>query len=131
MAGLVQDLSNPTNAEHLAAIKLCHDEFLGALMLNGANKERFGALKNDLSNQYGFGNDLFPKSLDQYLSLLNCRTDAAPACSVRTTPTPAPTPVKQDDEALVFAQGADKKSTPILTDEGLSKSSSSSLTLKQ
>ena len=37
--GLVQDATNPTNGEHLAAIKLCCDKFLGTLMLNGTNEE--------------------------------------------------------------------------------------------
>jgi hypothetical protein len=120
MAGLVQDASNPTDAERLAAIKLCRDEFLGMLMLSEANKERLRALKNDSSNQYGFGNDLYPKSPDQCLTLLNCCIDTAQACSVRTTTPPAPSPVKQDDEALVFAQGAKRKSTPTLEDEGSS-----------
>jgi hypothetical protein len=29
-------------------------QVFGRLMLNGANKEQFWALKTDLSNQYGF-----------------------------------------------------------------------------
>jgi hypothetical protein len=128
-AGLVQDVSNPTDAEHLATIKLCRDEFLGTLMVSGADKEKFGALKNDLSIR--FGNDLYPKSPDQCLSLLNGCNDATHTCSARTTPPPAPSPVKQNDEALVFAQGASRKSTPTLKDEGSSKSLSSSSTPKQ
>ncbi len=124
-AKLVQEASNPSDAEHLAAIKFCRDEFLGKLMLNGANKELFWVLKNNLSNQYGFGNDFFPKSPDQFLSLLNHHTDAAPA-----RPTPASAPVKQNDEAAAFAQGANNKSTTTLKDEGSSKSSSSSSILK-
>ncbi len=107
MARLVQDSTNPTNAEHLTAIILCRDEFLGTLMLNGANKEKFGALKTDLSNQYCFGNDLYPKSPDQCLSFLNSCTDVQARSPRNPTPT-VPTPVKQKDLALVFAQGADK-----------------------
>jgi hypothetical protein len=75
-AGLVQDTANPNDAEHLAAIKLCCDEFWCALVLSGANKERLGALKNNLSSQHGFGNNLYPKSPDQCLSYLNCCTNA-------------------------------------------------------
>ncbi len=130
-AGLIQDASNPTDAERLATIKFCWDEFLGTLMLSEANKERCGALKNDLSNQYGFGNDLYLKSPIQCFSVLSYCNDATHARSVRTTPPPAPTPVKQDGEVLVFSQGATRKSTPTLKDEQSSKSLSSSSTLKQ
>ncbi len=58
---LVVDVNSPTNAERMTAIKLVRDEFLGALMLSGTNKDQFSALKTELSNQCGFGNDLYPK----------------------------------------------------------------------
>ncbi len=34
---VIQDAENPTDADHLIAIKQCRDEFLGCLMLSGAN----------------------------------------------------------------------------------------------
>jgi hypothetical protein len=34
---VIQDTGNPTDAERLIAIKQCRDEFLGCLMLSGAN----------------------------------------------------------------------------------------------
>jgi hypothetical protein len=34
---VIQDADNPTDAERLIAIKQCRDEFLGCLMLSGAN----------------------------------------------------------------------------------------------
>jgi hypothetical protein len=55
---VIQDADNPTDAEHLIAIKQCCDEFLGCLMLSGANPDRYAGLKSDLNNQYGFGKDL-------------------------------------------------------------------------
>jgi hypothetical protein len=53
----IQDATSPTDAERLIAIKQCRDEFLGCLMLSGANREQYAALKSDLNNQYGYGKD--------------------------------------------------------------------------
>jgi hypothetical protein len=74
----------------------------------GANKQQFGALKTDLSNQYGFGNDLNLKSPDQCLSLLNSCSDALAHSPHTPTSFTFPAPVKQEDKAPVFVQGADK-----------------------
>jgi len=67
---VIQDADNPTDAERLIAIKQCCDEFLGCLMLSGANRDQYADLKSDPNNQYGFGKDLYPKSPDGCLSLL-------------------------------------------------------------
>ena len=106
---VIQDADNSTDAERLIAIKQCCDEFLGCLMLSGVNRDRYaGFLKSGLNNQYGFGKDLYPKSPDLCLSLLNRRSDAPlrqPRQVIQTPPQ-----VKQEEEALVFAQGtSDKK----------------------
>ncbi len=34
--------------------------FTFSLMLSGANRDRYAALKIDLHNQYGYGKDLYP-----------------------------------------------------------------------
>ncbi len=123
VAGEISSATAPTNAECMSAIKLVFDEFLGCLMLSGANRDRYAALKTDLHNQYGYEKDLYPKSLDQCLTLLN-RCSDAPTWSP-CPKDPKPTPVKQKEEALVFAQGtSDKTSAPKQKDEG-SKASSS------
>jgi hypothetical protein len=128
---IIQDPNNPTDAEHLIAIKQCRDEFLGCIMLSGANQDRYAGLKADLNNQYGFVNDLYIKSLDLCLSLLNRQSDA-PLRQPRLN-IPAPPQVKQEDEALVLAQGtSDKKATSKSKEDGstgtstLSSSSSAS-----
>ena len=77
-------------------------------MLSGVNRDKYIALKNELANQYGFGNDLYTKSVDQCLMMLNCCMDTS------THPQPHPqqppeTPPKAKDEALVFSQGSDRK----------------------
>ncbi len=62
-SGIIADAMNPSADKCLMATTLVRDGFLAALMLSGANKERYSALKTELSNQYGFGNDLYPKSI--------------------------------------------------------------------
>jgi hypothetical protein len=124
-SGNIGDVHAPTDAEHAMAVRLTRDEFLGALMLNGANKERFTALKTELSNQYGFGNDLYPKSVDQCLTMLNRRADS------KIPPPRAAKPAwdvpKQEEEALEFAQGsAQRAQSKPFSNMASSKSSSSS-----
>ena len=122
-AGEVSSATNPTDAERMVAIILVCDEFLGCLMLSGANRDRYAALKTDLHNQYGYGEDLYPKSPDQCLTLLNWRSDT-PARSPRHKD-PKPAPIKQEEEALVFAQGTtDKLGTHTQKDDGSRASSS-------
>ncbi len=127
VAVTISSATNPTDPKCLLAIKQCHDKFLGCLMLSGANKDGYVALKSDLNNQYDFKKDLYPKSPNQCLSLLNCCLEA-PACSPHHH-TPAPVPIKQEKEALVLAP--DKKNPSKPKDDGSkSSSSSSSLTPK-
>ena len=73
---VIQDANNPADAERLIAIKQWSDEFLGCLMLSGATRDRYAGLKSDLNNQNGFGKDLYPKSPDLCLSLLNRQSGA-------------------------------------------------------
>ena len=104
------------------------DEFLAALMLSGANRDRFGALRTDLKNQYGYGDDRYPMTLDNCLSLLN-RWQPFKESQVKTPRTPR-TPTTHtnkdniDDEALVFAQDS-KKPTPTHDDDSSSRKGSS------
>jgi len=102
--------AKPTDSELALANKTVRDEFLAALMLSGANRDRSGALRNELANQFGFGNDLYPKTPDQCLTMMNCRMDSAPRLP-RGNPRQPPVeqPAKPEEDALVFTQGADKK----------------------
>ena len=105
-AGTCVDPASPTSAELAAANSSVREEFLAALMLSGANRDRYGALRNELANQFTFGSDLYPKSTDQCLTMLNRRVDNLPR-TPRGPPRPPPgggTPSPQVDEALVFAQ---------------------------
>ncbi len=104
--GLIADATTPTNAERALAVGAVREEYLAALMISGANRERFSALRTDLQNQYGYGNDLYPKTTDQCLSLLNRWTVTTPSCPKRgDIQASAPVQPKQEEnEALVFAQ---------------------------
>ena len=120
--------TKPTDSELALANKTVRDEFLAALMLSGANRDRYGALRNELANQFGFGNDLYPKTPDHCLTMMNRRMDSAPRLPRGSPRQPqVEQPAKTEEEALVFAQGADKKTAgkPPKTDTS-SKSSSSS-----
>lgn len=55
-----KDPDNPSKDKLAIIYKSVRDELLAALMLS-ANKDRYGALRNELANQYGFGDDLYPK----------------------------------------------------------------------
>jgi hypothetical protein len=96
-------------------------------MLSGADRDCFSLLQTDLQNQYGYGNDLCPKSTDQCFSML-IRWTVAPACPKRgeQVPAPNPSPPKQEDnEALVFAQeGTKGETSKPKSDETSSKTSS-------
>ena len=106
--GLYSDPDNPTEVELAAARATVREEFLAGLMLSGANRDRYNALCTKLANQYAFGNDLYPKTVDQCLTMLNCCKDPSSRTPRNNqqqhqlregTGTP-----KQEDEVLVFAQ---------------------------
>ncbi len=121
--GKVSSATTPTNAKRMAAIKMVRDKFLGCLMLSGANRDCYAALRTDLHNQYGYGTDLYPKSPDQCLTLLNHRSDTPAWSPCHKDPKPAP--IKQEEEALVFAQGtSDKLGAHTHKDDGSWASSS-------
>jgi hypothetical protein len=70
-SGAIANAMNPTDAERAIAIAAVRDEYLAVLMLSGAHSKRFGELQTDLKNQYGYGDDRYPKTMDTCLSLLN------------------------------------------------------------
>jgi len=131
-AKLCNDPVKPTETELAAAHKDVWDEFLAALMLISANRDCYGALCNELANQFGFGNDLYPKTTDQCLTMMNRRMDGAPRQPRAPHQSQGAQPIKADEEALVFAQGADKK-TPGKQpkNDSSSKSSLSSISVSR
>jgi hypothetical protein len=106
--GTLADSDAPTDDEWVEAMKAVCEEFLSVLMLSGVNRDKYSALKNELANQYGFGNYLYPKSVDQCLTMLNRCMDT-PICLQPCPQQPPKTPPTVEDEALVFVQGSHKK----------------------
>ena len=133
-AGDCHDVARPTPYELAIAHKCVCEEFLAALMLSGANRDRYDALRTELSNQYTFGNDFYPKTVDQCLTMMNRRMDSTPRqpCGPPRQPRgpprhpPIKQPAKTKDEALVFAQGMDKSSTDNKKNDSFFKGSFSS-----
>ncbi len=69
--GSIVNAASPTDAERALAVNAIREEYLAALMLSGAHRDRFSKLRTDFKNQYGYGDDRFPKTVDACLSLLN------------------------------------------------------------
>jgi hypothetical protein len=128
-AGTITDADNPTDAKRAIAISAICEEYLAALMLSGTHRECFGDLRMYLKNQYGYGDDRYPKTLDACLSLLNSWTPSTHHKSPRTPKgtNPVIELAKEEDKALVFAQHTKKPFTSSTAgdDSSLSKSSHS------
>lgn len=92
------DPINPTKEELVDVHKKVRSKFFAALMLSRANRDCYGALRNELANQCGFGNDLYPKSVDQCLTMMNRRKDSTPA-RLPCAPQQQQAVVKQEEEA--------------------------------
>ncbi len=105
--GTIRDANNPTNAEHALAVNAVCKEYLAALMLSGAHLECSNELHTDPKNQYGYGDNHYPKMIDSCLALLNRWT---PSSTPQKTPCPPQcqpkdsSNEKNNDKALVFAQ---------------------------
>ncbi len=111
--------------ERALAVNAVREEYLAALMISGANRNSFSLLRMDLQNQYGYGNDLYPKSTDQCLSLLNRWTIAPSRPKRGDAPLIAPAPPKQEDaKALVFAQDGSKGRNPVSSGDASPRKSS-------
>jgi hypothetical protein len=95
-------------------------------MLNGCNKERYHKLRVDLKNDFAFGDDRYPKTFDQCLSLLNRWGNS-------TNHNPRPRACQQNqvqeakpEEALVFSRNDSKTGTGTKPSKASASSQSSS-----
>jgi hypothetical protein len=75
-------------------------------MLSGAHRQYLGELCTNLKNQFGYGSNHYPKTLDACLSLLNHWTPSnqQKSCIPHTPAVPDQVKDKDEDKALVFAQ---------------------------
>ncbi len=61
-SGTILNAKNPADAICALAVSAMREEYLAALMLSGAHQEHFGDLWTYHKNQYGYGNDRYPKT---------------------------------------------------------------------
>ncbi len=107
---MIKDTPALTDQEKAMAISAVREEYIADLMLSGANHDQFNELRNNLQNQYGYGEECYPKTTDACLSLLKCwKVSTTPQPRTPRTATPAR---PEEDAALVFAQDATKSGGP-------------------
>jgi hypothetical protein len=101
-ANLIANATCPTDAECMLALNTVRDEYLAALMLSGAHRDRFSGLRTDLKNQYRYRDDCYPKTIDACLSLLNRWTPSGQQkslCMPQSSTTNDQNKEKNNDEA--------------------------------
>ena len=68
--GRIADVNNITDIERTEAETQTSDAVKAALLISGADKRRYGGLKNDLGNNYLMGADQYPETTDKARVLL-------------------------------------------------------------
>ena len=63
--GRISNINNTTDAERAEAETKKLDAVKAALLISGANKRRYGRLKNDLGNNYLLGTDQYLDTIDK------------------------------------------------------------------
>jgi hypothetical protein len=66
----VADVNRPTNEERRKAEKDGSEAVKAALLISGADKQRYGRLKNELANNYLLGTDQYPSNFNKALCIL-------------------------------------------------------------
>ena len=65
------NMGKATEEEVVTAKKIVKEKFLAALMLSGANRERYGELKRGMAENYMTGTSEYPESPEVVLCILN------------------------------------------------------------
>jgi len=65
------DMDKASGDEMKKAKKTVRDKFLAALMLNGANRDKYGELKRGMAENYVPGTSEYPESTEAVLRILN------------------------------------------------------------
>ena len=68
--GHIADVNNITDIERTEAETQTSDAVKAALLISGAEKRRYGGLKNDLGNNYIMGTDKYPDTTEKARGLL-------------------------------------------------------------
>ena len=69
-SGCIVNINNITDAERAEAETETSDAIKAALLISGADKRRYGGLKNDLGNNYLLGTDQYPDTTEKARLLL-------------------------------------------------------------
>jgi len=67
----VANPGNITAAERRAAEEETNESVKAALLISGADKQRYGKLKDELANKYLLGTDQYPDTLDKAVCILS------------------------------------------------------------
>ena len=68
--GRIADVNNITDIERTEAETQTSDAVKAALLISGAEKRRYGGLKNELGNNYMMGTDQYPDTTEKARVLL-------------------------------------------------------------
>ena len=68
--GCIVEINNITNTERAEAETQTSDAVKAALLISGANKRRYGGLKNDLGKNYLLETDQYPDTTEKSRVLL-------------------------------------------------------------
>jgi hypothetical protein len=68
--GQVANPANITANERMAAEEEANESVKAALLISGAEKRRYGKLKDKLANNYLLGTDQYPHTFDEALHIL-------------------------------------------------------------
>jgi hypothetical protein len=58
-------ITNPSDAQAEAAANVAIEQVKAALLINGADRRKFGKLKDELANDYLLGSDKYPDTLEK------------------------------------------------------------------
>jgi hypothetical protein len=95
------DRDNCTPAQRSEALTTAKEKYLAMLMLDGANKERFERMKEDMDLDYAKGQDTYPTTRNGVLRLLNSKNNTV----VKKDPMLRQEPGREDN--MVFAQASE------------------------
>ncbi len=68
--GRVRNVNSITDAERRATEQEVSDTVKAALVISGADKQRYGKLKDELANNYLLGTDQYPDTFDKAVRIL-------------------------------------------------------------
>ena len=68
--GRISDVNNITDIERTEAETQTSDAVKAAILISGADKRRYGGLKNDIGNNYLMGADQYPDTTEKARVLL-------------------------------------------------------------